>query len=128
LTDLPSELLELILCCDVLGAADIGRVSCTCRRLREACQPRGKVWRERFRLRWPSLLKYYSHTDGVSWLEEYKARHNAGLEAQRIVASFSKRFFSEHVPCDGFSDIETLGCPSHFFEDELMCILNMEGR
>lgn len=51
--------------------------------------------------RWPSLLKYYSHTDGVSWLEEYKARHNAGLEAQRIVASFSKRFFSEHVshPC-----------------------------
>jgi len=47
--------------------------------------------------RWPSLLKYYSHTDGVSWLEEYKARHNAGLEAQRIVASFSKRFFSEHV-------------------------------
>lgn len=52
LTDLPGELLELILCCDVLGAADIGRVSCTCRRLREACQPRGKVWRERFRLRW----------------------------------------------------------------------------
>uniref|UniRef100_A0A8C3V868 F-box protein 21 n=37 Tax=Passeriformes TaxID=9126 RepID=A0A8C3V868_CATUS len=128
LTDLPGELLELILCCDVLGAADIGRVSCTCRRLREACQPRGKVWRERFRLRWPSLLKYYSHSDSVSWLEEYKARHNAGLEAQRIVASFSKRFFSEHVPCDGFSDIETLGCPSHFFEDELMCILNMEGR
>uniref|UniRef100_A0A8D0KYC3 F-box protein 21 n=1 Tax=Strix occidentalis caurina TaxID=311401 RepID=A0A8D0KYC3_STROC len=78
--------------------------------------------------RWPSLLKYYSHTESVSWLEEYKARHNAGLEAQRIVASFSKRFFSEHVPCDGFSDIETLGCPSHFFEDELMCILNMEGR
>ncbi|NXU35940.1 FBX21 protein, partial [Drymodes brunneopygia] len=89
LTDLPGELLELILCCDVLGAADIGRVSCTCRRLREACQPRGKVW--------PSLLKYYSHSDSVSWLEEYKARHNAGLEAQRIVASFSKRFFSEHV-------------------------------
>lgn len=47
--------------------------------------------------RWPSLLKYYSHSDSVSWLEEYKARHNAGLEAQRIVASFSKRFFSEHV-------------------------------
>lgn len=47
--------------------------------------------------RWPSLLKYYSHTDSVSWLEEYKARHNAGLEARRIVASFSKRFFSEHV-------------------------------
>ncbi|NWI59526.1 FBX21 protein, partial [Calyptomena viridis] len=78
--------------------------------------------------RWPSLLKYYSHRDGVSLLEEYKAWHSAGLEAQRILASFSKRFFSEHVPCDGFSDIETLGCPSHFFEDELMCILNTEGR
>ncbi|XP_019349308.2 F-box only protein 21 isoform X3 [Alligator mississippiensis] len=128
LTALPGELLELILCSVALGAADIGRVSCTCRRLRDACAPRGKVWRERFRLRWPSLLKYYSQTDGVNWLEEYKARHNAGLEARRIVSSFSKRFFSEHVPCDGFSDIETLGCPSHFFEDELMSILNMEGR
>ncbi|XP_074868937.1 F-box only protein 21 isoform X2 [Carettochelys insculpta] len=128
LTDLPGELLELILCSEVLSAADIGRVSCTCRRLREACQGRGKVWRERFRLRWPSLLKYYSQTESVNWLKEYKARHSAGLEARRIVASFSKRFFSEHVPCDGFSDIETLGCPGHFFEDELMSILNMEGR
>ncbi|XP_019362220.1 PREDICTED: F-box only protein 21 isoform X3 [Gavialis gangeticus] len=128
LTALPGELLELILCSAALGAADIGRVSCTCRRLRDACAPRGKVWRERFRLRWPSLLKYYNQTDGVNWLEEYKARRNAGLEARRIVSSFSKRFFSEHVPCDGFSDIETLGCPSHFFEDELMSILNMEGR
>ncbi|KAJ6659117.1 hypothetical protein lerEdw1_019420 [Lerista edwardsae] len=77
---------------------------------------------------WPSLVKYYNQADGVNWLEEYKARHRAGLEAQMIVASFSKRFFSEHVPCDGFSDIETLECPSHFFEDELMSILNMEGR
>uniref|UniRef100_A0A8D0L964 F-box protein 21 n=1 Tax=Sphenodon punctatus TaxID=8508 RepID=A0A8D0L964_SPHPU len=73
-------------------------------------------------------MKYYSQADNISWLEEYKARYNAGLEARRIVASFSKRFFSEHVPCDGFSDIEMLGCPSHFFEDELMSILNMEGR
>ncbi|XP_050780100.1 F-box only protein 21 isoform X3 [Gopherus flavomarginatus] len=128
LTDLPGELLELILCSGVLSAADIGRVSCTCRRLRETCQARGKVWRERFRRRWPLLLKYYSQTDNVNWLKEYKARHNAGLETRRIVASFSKRFFSEHVPCDGFSDIETLGCPGHFFEDELMSILNMEGR
>lgn len=73
-------------------------------------------------------MKYYNQTDNVNWMEEYKARHSAGLEARRIVASFSKRFFSEHVPCDGFSDIEILECPSHFFEDELMSILNMEGR
>ncbi|XP_015268917.1 PREDICTED: F-box only protein 21 isoform X1 [Gekko japonicus] len=128
LTALPGELLELIACCGTLSAADVGRLACTCRRLREACQPHGKVWREQFRLRWPSLMKHYSQTENVSWLEEYKERHKAGLEARRIVASFSKRFFSEHVPCDGFSDIETLECPSHFFEDELMSILNMEGR
>ncbi|XP_043825539.1 F-box only protein 21 [Dromiciops gliroides] len=128
LTDLPGELLELILCCRSLGAADLGHVACTCRRLRELCQGGGNVWRRQFRERWPSLLKYYSHTEGVNWLEEYKARQSAGLEARRIVASFSKRFFSEHVPCNGFSDIEDLGCPGHFFEDELMSILNMEGR
>ncbi|XP_060105610.1 F-box only protein 21 isoform X1 [Heteronotia binoei] len=128
LTALPGELLELIACCGTLSAADVGRLACTCRRLREACQPHGKVWREQFRLRWPSLMKYYNQTENVNWLEEYKERHKAGLEARRIVASFSKRFFSEHVPCDGFSDIEILECPSHFFEDELMSILNMEGR
>uniref|UniRef100_A0A7N4NZU4 F-box protein 21 n=1 Tax=Sarcophilus harrisii TaxID=9305 RepID=A0A7N4NZU4_SARHA len=128
LTDLPGELLELILCCRSLGAADLGHVACTCRRLRELCQGGGNVWRRQFRERWPSLLKYYSHTEGVNWLEEYKARQSAGLEARRMVASFSKRFFSEHVPCNGFSDIEDLGCPGHFFEDELMSILNMEGR
>lgn len=70
LTDLPGELLELILCCDVLGAADIGRVSCTCRRLREACQPRGKVWRERFRLRWarPGTARSAGE-GGLRWLD-----------------------------------------------------------
>ncbi|XP_054852124.1 F-box only protein 21 isoform X2 [Eublepharis macularius] len=73
-------------------------------------------------------MKYYNQTESVNWLEEYKERHKAGLEARRVVASFSKRFFTEQVPCDGFSDIETLECPSHFFEDELMSILNMEGR
>ncbi|XP_077163606.1 F-box only protein 21 [Paroedura picta] len=128
LTALPGELLELIAGCRTLSAADVGRLACTCRRLRDACRPHGKVWREQFRLRWPSLMKYYNQTDTVSWREEYKERHKAGLEARRIVASFSQRFFSEHVPCDGFSDIETLECPSQFFEDELMSILNMEGR
>nr|XP_033810276.1 F-box only protein 21 isoform X2 [Geotrypetes seraphini]XP_033810277.1 F-box only protein 21 isoform X2 [Geotrypetes seraphini] len=73
-------------------------------------------------------MKYYSQTESIDWFEEYKARHNAGLEAQRIVASFSKRFFAEHVPCDGFSDVETLRCSGRFFEDELMSILNMDGR
>lgn len=52
LTELPGELLELILCCGSLGAADVGRLSCACRRLREACQPRGKVWRQLLRRRW----------------------------------------------------------------------------
>nr|XP_004611262.1 unnamed protein product [Sorex araneus] len=77
---------------------------------------------------WPSLMKHYSPTDYVNWLEEYKVRQKAGLEARKIVASFSKRFFSEHVPCNGFSDIENLEGPEIFFEDELVCILNMEGR
>ncbi|XP_011930462.1 PREDICTED: F-box only protein 21 isoform X4 [Cercocebus atys] len=128
LVNLPGEVLEYILCCGSLTAADIGRVSSTCRRLRELCQSSGKVWKEQFRVRWPSLMKHYSPTDYVNWLEEYKVRQKAGLEARKIVASFSKRFFSEHVPCNGFSDIENLEGPEIFFEDELVCILNMEGR
>uniref|UniRef100_A0A8C6MNT0 F-box domain-containing protein n=1 Tax=Mus spicilegus TaxID=10103 RepID=A0A8C6MNT0_MUSSI len=128
LVQLPGEVLEYILCSGSLTALDIGRVSSTCRRLREVCQSSGQVWKEQFRVRWPSLMKHYSPTDYVNWLEEYKVRQKAGLEARKIVASFSKRFFSEHVPCNGFSDIENLEGPEIFFEDELVCILNMEGR
>uniref|UniRef100_A0A8D0MT28 Hemimethylated DNA-binding domain-containing protein n=1 Tax=Sus scrofa TaxID=9823 RepID=A0A8D0MT28_PIG len=94
-----------------------------------ACVPVSVALRECFSpCRWPSLMKHYSPTDYVNWLEEYKVRQKAGLEARKIVASFSKRFFSEHVPCNGFSDIENLEGPEIFFEDELVCILNMEGR
>ncbi|NXX65710.1 FBX21 protein, partial [Spizella passerina] len=130
LTDLPGELVELILCCDVLGAADIGRVSCTCRRLREACQPRGKVWRERFRLRWAAPLgPARPGSDGREREGTGTADGRAGLGGYgRSCCAVHDSCLVWQVPCDGFSDIETLGCPSHFFEDELMCILNMEGR
>ncbi|XP_078523250.1 F-box only protein 21 isoform X2 [Lissotriton helveticus] len=97
LSALPGELLERILCSPGLTAADICRAARSCRRLRDLCGARGKVWRQQFRRRWPLLQKYYTQADNVDWLEEYKARTAAGLEAQRIVASFSKRFFSEHV-------------------------------
>ncbi|MEE6503827.1 hypothetical protein FKM82_004976 [Ascaphus truei] len=100
---------------------------CTCRRLREVCAARGQVWRRQLGHRWPSMMKHCSHADSVDWLEKYKLRHNAGIEAQRIVSSFCKRFFSERVPCDGFSDIEALDYPAHFFEDELMSILDIES-
>lgn len=51
LVNLPGEVLEYILCSGSLTAADIGRVSSTCRRLRELCQGSGKVWKEQFRVR-----------------------------------------------------------------------------
>lgn len=51
LVNLPGEVLEYILCSGSLSAADIGRVSSACRRLRELCQSSGKVWKEQFRVR-----------------------------------------------------------------------------
>lgn len=51
LVNLPGEVLEYILCSGSLSAADISRVSSTCRRLRELCQSSGKVWKEQFRVR-----------------------------------------------------------------------------
>lgn len=51
LVTLPGEVLEYILCSGALSAGDIGRVSSTCRRLRELCQSSGKVWKEQFRAR-----------------------------------------------------------------------------
>ena len=51
LTDLPTELLELILCFPVLQHGDICSVSRCCRRLRDVCHGRGKVWGHQYRLR-----------------------------------------------------------------------------
>ncbi|XP_053557660.1 F-box only protein 21 [Bombina bombina] len=128
LADFPGEVLELILCSGGLEYQDIASVTCTCRRLRDVCAGRGKVWRRQLADRWPSMMKYYSHTDSLDWLEEYKKRHSAGIAAHQIVASFSKRFITEHrVPCEGFCDLEGLDYPRHFLEDELLSFLNIES-
>ncbi|XP_028680421.1 F-box only protein 21 isoform X1 [Erpetoichthys calabaricus] len=133
LTELPAELLEFILCFTVLGHVDIANASCTCRRLRDVCHGRGKVWEHQFRHRWPRLLRYYSQLEGCDWLKEYQKRHTVGLQIRRTVESFSKRFFAE-VPCigqvlgDSFTEIESLGAPGHFCEDELISILNSDKR
>lgn len=51
LTDLPTELLEHILCFPVLTHVDICNVSCCCKRLNDVCHARGKVWGHQFKLR-----------------------------------------------------------------------------
>lgn len=51
LIDLPTELLEHILCFPVLNAVDICNVSCCCKRLHDVCHGRGKVWGHQYKLR-----------------------------------------------------------------------------
>lgn len=51
LTDLPTELLEHILCFPVLKHVDICNVSCCCKRLHDVCHGRGKVWEHQYKLR-----------------------------------------------------------------------------
>lgn len=51
LTDLPSELLEYILCAPVLQHTDICNVSSCCKRLHDVCHGRGKVWEHQYKLR-----------------------------------------------------------------------------
>ncbi|KAM4707993.1 F-box only protein 21 [Discoglossus pictus] len=128
LGEFPGEVLELILCSGGLDYRDIVSVTCACRRLREVCAGRGKVWRRQLADRWPSIMKYYNQTDSLDWLEEYKMRHRAGIAAHRILASFSKQFIAERrFPCEGFGDLETLDYPGHFLEDELLSILSVES-
>ncbi|GCB63362.1 hypothetical protein scyTo_0009651 [Scyliorhinus torazame] len=128
LTGLPEELLEQIFCCPLLNHVDVVSVCLTCKKLHEVCQARSAVWKHQFRQRWPTLIKYYSTTGSHNWWEEYRIRHSVGGQVQRIVDTFSKRFFTKEVPVDGFKDIEALGGSFHFVADELMSILNMDGR
>ncbi|TWW60217.1 F-box only protein 21 [Takifugu flavidus] len=133
LTDLPTELLEHILCFPVLQDVDICNVSCCCKRLHDVCHGRGKVWGNQYKLRWPRLQMFYRPNESCDWLREYRTRHKVGIQIRRTVESISKRFFTE-VPCvgqvlgDSFAEIESLGMPEHFCEDELLFILNSDKR
>ncbi|XP_055017200.1 F-box only protein 21 isoform X1 [Boleophthalmus pectinirostris] len=133
LTDLPTELIEHILCFPVLKHVDICNVSCCCKRLHDVCHGRGKVWEHQYKLRWPRLQKYYRQNECCDWLKEYKTRHRVGIQIRGTVESISKRFFTE-VPCvgqvlgDSFAEIKSLGMPEHFCEDELLFILNSDKR
>ncbi|KAM9744478.1 F-box only protein 21 [Menidia menidia] len=133
LTDLPTELLEHILCFPVLKHDDVCNVSCCCKRLHDVCHARGKVWGHQYKLRWPRLQRFYRQNESCDWLKEYKTRHRVGIQIRRTVESISKRFFTE-VPCvgqvlgDSFAEIESLGMPEHFCEDELLFILNSDRR
>uniref|UniRef100_A0A8D0AQQ8 F-box protein 21 n=1 Tax=Sander lucioperca TaxID=283035 RepID=A0A8D0AQQ8_SANLU len=108
LTDLPTELLEHILCFPVLKHLDICNVSCCCKRLHDVCHGRGKVWGHQYKLRCYVLLWYFV----------------GGLALVRSVSQ----------PCvgqvlgDSFAEIESLGMPEHFCEDELLFILNSDKR
>lgn len=73
LTDLPTELLEHILCFPVLKHGDICSVSCGCKRLHDVCHGRGKVWEHQYKLRWSSLfcgIWCGSLVSGVFWFCE----------------------------------------------------------
>ncbi|KAF3695461.1 F-box only protein 21 [Channa argus] len=128
LTDLPTELLEHILCCPVLKNVDICNVSCCCKRLHDVCHGRGKVWGHQYKRRWPRLQRFYRQNESCDWLREYKTRHRVGIQIQRTVESISKRFFTEVVLGDSFAEIESLGMPEHFCEDELLFILSSDKR
>ncbi|XP_061750220.1 F-box only protein 21-like [Nerophis ophidion] len=133
LTDLPTEVLEHILCFPALKHVDICNVSRCCQRLHDVCHGRGKVWGHQYKLRWPRLQRFYPQNESCDWLREYKTRHRVGIQIRRTVESISKRFFTE-VPCigqvlgDSFAEIESLGMPEHFCEDELLFILRADKR
>lgn len=59
LIDLPTELLEHILCFPVLQHVDICNVSCCCKRLHDVCHGRGKVWGNQYKLRCFGILCYF---------------------------------------------------------------------
>ncbi|XP_062874169.1 F-box only protein 21 isoform X2 [Trichomycterus rosablanca] len=133
LIDLPTELLEFILCFPVLNHIDISNVSCCCKRLHQVCASRGKVWAHQYQLRWPRLQKLYRQNESYDWRQEYRTRLRVRLQIQRTVESISQRFYAE-VPCigqvlgDSFTEIESLGAPEHFCEDELLSILGSDKR
>lgn len=76
LTDLPTELLEHILCFPVLKHVDICNVSCCCKRLHDVCHGRGKVWGHQYKLRCCFFVVLYA---GFWWLFVLSRERNLTL-------------------------------------------------
>lgn len=84
LTDLPTELLEHILCFPVLKDVDICNVSCCCKRLHDVCHGRGKVWGHQYKIRCYDLLRVILSREGVGGgvsVEKSKKLHKRHLGA-----------------------------------------------
>ncbi|KAG8011895.1 F-box only protein 21 [Nibea albiflora] len=150
LTDLPTELLEHILCFPVLKHVDICNVSCCCKRLHDVCHGRGKVWGHQYKLRWARLLLTHSQlsADDILLMHQISRSVAIFLLCAQIVnlaifcvcvcakdcalSKLTQRSVTQ--PCvgqvlgDSFAEIESLGMPEHFCEDELLFILNTDKR
>uniref|UniRef100_A0A7N8WQC5 F-box protein 21 n=1 Tax=Mastacembelus armatus TaxID=205130 RepID=A0A7N8WQC5_9TELE len=109
LTDLPTELLEHILCFPVLKHVDICNVSCCCKRLHDVCHGRGKVWGHQYKLRCFDYFMCYFF----------------GVLASGGFLPPAETSLFYVLP---FAEIESLGMPEHFCEDELLFILNSDKR
>ncbi|KAF3839413.1 hypothetical protein F7725_018130 [Dissostichus mawsoni] len=157
LTDLPTELLEHILCFPVLKNVDICNVSCCCKRLHDVCHERGKVWGHQYKLRccyFSVLYRRNGHDcrgfivkmsavtgsentkHAIELAYKYEGRWNRSLRdsSQKSCEISMPKLTQRSVtqPCvgqvlgDSFAEIESLGMPEHFCEDELLFILNSD--
>lgn len=122
LTDLPAELLEYILCFPALNHFDICNVSCTCKRLRDVCHGRGKVWAHQYKLRWhlwkkQTFLKNYNQHSlpdkPCAWLKLDPSM----LDDLDVPSVFGLRTVRARVHCDDASDMSCV----HTCREMCMC-------
>lgn len=136
LLQLPTELIETILECQVLSLPDLCNLSITCTKLKALIDGSTKLWKVKFQNLYPRLERVYKINDlndKVNWQDECKTRVLLGkqveIELQKLMSEcFMKDDLSNH-DYDSFMNM-SYGHPvgSWLIIDHLMSIVNSINR
>ncbi|GBM57049.1 hypothetical protein AVEN_157015-1 [Araneus ventricosus] len=111
--NLPSEIIEKILCCDILSFIDLCRLSCVSQTLNIVARS-NKLWRRKFAITYPSSVSLYDPIT-TDWKYELQRRHECKALILKKLQEMSIEFYhTENVSNDQFLTFRDV-CADHPF-------------
>ncbi|GFY63553.1 f-box only protein 21 [Trichonephila inaurata madagascariensis] len=131
LDQLPTEIIERILFCDVLTYVDICRLSCVSQNL-YIIGKSNRLWQSKFLQIYP-LSASLCDSNNVDWRYELQVRHNCRISVlKKLREMYIDFYYTDHVSNDQFSNFRNV-CVEHplsvqIIIDELWRIVSDSDR
>lgn len=124
---LPHEVLEYILCLPNLVHTDVCNFGRVCEKF-HIISNGNKIWRKKYKSRWPHLYKFYDLSKQYNWKEEFKIRYDCGSVLRKKVFMMSSKFYTyDEMSQEAFTDFLKISdhpMTRYFLIEELEFILH----